>query len=114
MLLGGALDSLNSNLFVTNDANAYIKNFSDIDKNNIRKYDPKIYDKIKRNVKYFLSYFYKIYFRLRIYLRFYLRRYYNLKKVIKDLEKFEQGLNILKQYLNKNFIIDTSSSKIIF
>lgn len=96
----------------TRDVDAYIKSHPDVDPTKVFESDPNIYTFIKDHAKYFLSYFM---FKLESYRSF---SHFNEKeklpeKVMTGLETFKQGQNSMKQYLDENFIVDSSSHESI-
>lgn len=96
----------------TNNVEEYIKTNKSINPNNVFKRDPKIYNILKENAKYFLS------FLMDILLRYDSLKDFNQYEFIPDkvnegLEIFKQNQNILRQFLEENYIVDEKSIEII-
>lgn len=90
----------------------YLKDHPEEDPSKVFKSDPKIYQQLKENAKYFLSQLVDQLFQYGSFEEF------NMEEIIppkveEGLAKFKQGQNILKQYIQENFIVDENSPEII-
>lgn len=78
---------------------------------NIYKIDPRMNEKLKKNAQYFCAYFMSILFEYDSFEEF------NYEEVIPDkvkegLEKFKEGQNILRKFIDENFMVDKDSTEV--
>lgn len=96
----------------TSNVEDYLTRFPEADPKKVFKRDSRIYESLKANAKYFLSYL------MNIILEYNSFDDFNSEEIIPDkvkegLENFKMGQNILKQYLEENFIVDEKSTEIV-
>lgn len=90
----------------------YIRDHPEEDSTKIFPSDPKIYDMLRDNAKFFLSQFCHELFKYPTFDQFNNTEILP-KKVIKGLDKFKEGQNILKQFIQENFVVDPNSTEIL-
>lgn len=86
----------------------FIQENPDIPIERVFKSDPRIPDKLKSHAKYFLSYFMSILFSYPSFEAFNAEEIIPAK-VSEGLENFKLGQNILKQYIDENYMLDENS-----
>nr|UOX61067.1 MAG: ATPase [Diabrotica toursvirus 3a] len=96
----------------TNDKIGYLKKNPQADPHKVFNVDPNIPRLVKVNAKYFLSYFFYILFNYKTFAEF------NKKEIIpakvgQGLETFKMQQNIIKQFLDENYIVDGTSTDTI-
>lgn len=94
------------------DPEKFLKENPDQDADKIFKSDQRIYDKLKENAKYFLAQFIDILLSSSSFEEF------NdcedvPDRVVEGLEKFKEGQNILRQYIEENYTVDPQSLETI-
>lgn len=90
----------------------YLKNNPDADKTKVFRTDPLLQLKLQENAPYFLSYFVHILFQYKSFSDFNEEEIIP-DKVIEGLKKFKENQNIIKQFIEENYIVDENSSDII-
>lgn len=105
----GRIRLINFESTFTQNVDKYKKEFPA--KQNVYKIDPKMHDNLEINAKYFLSYFIHVLFLSSSYEDFNKEEIIP-DKVIEGLEKFKEGQNILKKFLDENFVTDKNSTEI--
>ncbi|QIH04901.1 ATPase [Dasineura jujubifolia toursvirus 2a] len=95
----------------TGNIQEYILENPDEDPNKVFKIDHRISEKLKINAKYFLSYF------MHILLEHETFEDFNGEEIIPEkvsegLNNFKESQNILRQYLEENFVVDVNSTEV--
>lgn len=94
-------------IFTLENFNDYIKTHPNIDKNRLIKADPNVKDKLKVKANVFLSYFVKQLLKCNSLEEFASNE--NVpRKAREALEKFKRQQNIIKKFMDENYIIDNN------
>lgn len=90
----------------------YLKNNPHEDPSKVFESNPRIDEILKNNAKYFISHLFSIIFEYSSFDDFNKEEILP-EKVIEGLNNFKQGQNIIKQYIDENYVVDATSKELI-